>query len=142
MPAGPSPFSLLEHWGGIGDDPELVVRLYKLQMDRSVPHVLGDFVEADYPGYESQELLPVIPQQLTVGDFGYLTSVMLVWEHAEWIDGENRLGGYLIVAEFPDGHDELVIWENFRSNILFNPHADPFGLVIYLVGRYFFVSAL
>lgn len=134
MPVPANEFSLLR-WIRIDFATiDLEVRLYQGIVDPKVPHVLGDFVEANFAGYGPQVL---IPQRKAQGDerVGYrISSEMLVFGRTPGPGPENTIGGFYITAKYPDG-DRLVGFDAFKTPVNVIPGAYPIGFVVYLHSR-------
>lgn len=132
MPVEAPVFDLQAWIEGRGGGTKLMVRLYRGQLDPQRLYALSEIPQAFFVGYEEQEFRPSHPPQFIRGRFAYAGSELLFWfdqtieEHAE------EIGGYYLVAVFPDGEEVLVIWEAFKEPQVMNTWGKSFGLVVYL----------
>lgn len=131
---------LLDLLSGAASDSRIVCRLYKEAVDPASTHVLGDFNEADFPGYEEEEVVPSGRSAFVPNQCAFFRSDLVVFEFDEESDGQTRVYGFFVVQEFLDGSEELIGFNAFRVPFDLNAESAAFGIRIYLSSELSLIS--
>jgi hypothetical protein len=130
MPSPPTNFSLLAWMQGNQPGWSLYLRLYQGSMDAASSPQLGDFMEADFEGYEEQPFYVEGEPTITSEVFGRMQSQAAVFRYAEDGESSNIIGGFYVVARFLDDSEILVVWSVFNGQEVFAQGRMPLGVVV------------
>lgn len=133
MPVSPPPFFLLNWMKGELPGARLFVRLFQNAIDPTAPHVLGDFVEANYAGYARQEFLPAKAPSFFSASDAVIWCPVMVWRHGLTDEAANVIRGFYVVAVLADQSEMLIGWNAFDYSVDAAPEAKPFGFNVFLM---------
>lgn len=128
-------FSLLDWCNGLYPGVLVACRLFLGTPDLSAVHAISDLTEADFEGYEEQDVSvdDGPPYQLT-GDPTFVTP-FLVFNRLQAVVTPNTVGGYFLVAEFPDDSEVLIVAEAFSAPVEVDPASPAFGVCVFVLPK-------